>query len=86
MVDVARRLCEENQIHVNEIWSYHTVGDQVRFTLVHRSRESSAPARSSRATSRPAGARRPSAPQAAKKPTRSKKAAKAPGRSQKRRS
>src|SRR4029078_13710490 len=39
MVDVARRLCEENQIHVNEIWSYHTVGDQIRFTLVHRSRE-----------------------------------------------
>ena len=39
MVDVARRLCEDNQIHANEIWSYHTVGDQVRFTLVHRSRE-----------------------------------------------
>ncbi len=28
MVDVARRLCEDNQIHVNEIWSYHAVGDQ----------------------------------------------------------
>jgi hypothetical protein len=39
MVDVARRLCEDNHIHVTEIWSYHTVGDQVRFTLVHRSRE-----------------------------------------------
>jgi hypothetical protein len=39
MVDVARRLCEDNQIHANEIWSYHTVGDQMRFTLVHRSRE-----------------------------------------------
>jgi hypothetical protein len=39
MVDVARRLCEDNQIHVNEIWSYHTVADEVRFTLVHRSRE-----------------------------------------------
>ena len=35
MVDVARRLCEDNQIHVNEIWSYHAVGDDVRFTLVH---------------------------------------------------
>ena len=23
----------------NEIWSYHAIGDQVRFTLVHRSRE-----------------------------------------------
>jgi hypothetical protein len=39
MVDVARRLCEDNQIHVNEIWSYHTFGDEMRFTLVHRSRE-----------------------------------------------
>jgi len=39
MVDVARRLCEDNQITVNEIWSYHSLGDQVRFALVHRSRE-----------------------------------------------
>lgn len=39
MVDVARRLCEDNRIHVNEFWSYHGIGDQVRFTLVHRSRE-----------------------------------------------
>lgn len=39
MVEVARRLCEDNQIVVNEIWSYHSVGDQVRFTLVHRNRE-----------------------------------------------
>ena len=39
MVDVARRLCEDNQIHVAEIWSYHIVGDQPRFTLVHRNRE-----------------------------------------------
>src|SRR5258705_3756048 len=39
MVDVARRLCEDNQIHVSEIWSYHTFGDEIGFTLVHRSRE-----------------------------------------------
>jgi len=36
---VARRLCEDNQIHVSEIWSYHLVGDEPRFTMVHRSRE-----------------------------------------------
>ena len=52
MVDVARRLCEDNQIHVNEIWRYHAVGDQVRFTLVHRSREASNPV--PRAPRRPA--------------------------------
>jgi hypothetical protein len=44
MVDVARRLCEENQITVNEIWSFHSMGDDVRFTLVHRVREAPAPA------------------------------------------
>jgi len=43
MVDVARRLCEDNQIHVAEIWSYHIVGDQPRFTLVHRNREAPPP-------------------------------------------
>ena len=39
MVDVARRLCEDNQIHAAEIWSYHLIGDEPRFTVVHRSRE-----------------------------------------------
>ena len=42
MVEVARRLCEDNHIVVSEIWSYHAVGDQVRFTLVHRNREAAA--------------------------------------------
>ncbi len=58
MVDVARRLCEDNQIQVNEIWSFHSVGDQVRFTLVHRSREGAA--------TRPA--RRPGAEAVRRKP------------------
>lgn len=43
MIDVARRLCQDNQINVDEIWSYHTFGDEVRFTNVHRSREAAAP-------------------------------------------
>jgi hypothetical protein len=59
MVDVARRLCDDNQIVANEIWSYHTLGDQVRFTLVHRSREASAPP--------PRPARRPAEAQAARR-------------------
>jgi len=52
MVDVARRLAEDNQIQVTEIWSYHTVGDEVRFTLVHRSRE--IPTTGLKAVARPA--------------------------------
>jgi hypothetical protein len=35
-VDIARRLAVENSVNVAEIWSYHTIGDQTRFTLVHR--------------------------------------------------
>ena len=36
-VDIARRLCADNQVNVAELWSYHTIGDQTRFTPVHRS-------------------------------------------------
>lgn len=86
MVDVARRLCEDNQIHVNEIWSFHMVGDEVRFTLVHRSRETAPAARPvASARRKPAAAsRRP--PRRAKPASRSKarKTAKKPGRAQKR--
>ncbi len=39
MVDVARRLCEDNQIVAHEVWSYHSIGDDVRFTLINRSKE-----------------------------------------------
>jgi hypothetical protein len=38
-LDTARRLCAEHQVSVSEIWTYHTAGDQVRFTLVHRTPE-----------------------------------------------
>jgi hypothetical protein len=39
MVDVARRLCEDNQIPVTEVWSYHSIGDDVRFTLIQKSKD-----------------------------------------------
>ncbi len=69
MVDVARRLCEDNHIHVAEIWSYHLIGDEPRFTVVHRSREAP-PAVRPKPAARPAAAaaapaRKP-APRAAK--------------------
>jgi hypothetical protein len=35
-VDIARRLVTDNQVSVSEIWSYHSIGDQTRFTLVQR--------------------------------------------------
>ena len=54
MVDVARRLTEDNQIHVAEIWSYHVVGDEPRFTLVHRNREAMPALPRSRPAAKPA--------------------------------
>ena len=35
-VEIARRLAAENHVNVAELWSFHTIGDQTRFTLVHR--------------------------------------------------
>jgi len=69
MVDVARRLCEDNQIRVSEIWSFHFVGDQVRFTLFHRSRE---PVPSSSRPPRAPHAARPSPRKAAPRTTKSR--------------
>lgn len=47
--DIARNLCKRHRIAITEIWSYHAVGDQMRFTMTYRS---------PRAASRAAAARR----------------------------
>jgi hypothetical protein len=84
MVDVARRLCEDNSIHVGEIWSYHTIGDEPRFTLVHRSRDQQAQPARPRSPERTAAAqparRKPASRSAKARATVTKK----PARSQKR--
>jgi hypothetical protein len=75
-VEIARRLSVENQVNVTELWSYHTIGDQTRFTLVQRS--ASAPAtRETASEGRPAAAETPKAaesprqrPTAAARPVR----------------
>jgi hypothetical protein len=60
MVDVARQLCDDNQIRVSEVWSYHLVGEELRFALVHRSREAMPAApRARAATPRPKAAPKP---------------------------
>jgi hypothetical protein len=73
MVDVARRLCEDIQITVSEIWSFHGMGDDVRFTLVHRSREA-APAPRRIAPAAPPVRRKAAAAPAVRRPARSVKA------------
>ena len=88
MVEVARRLCEDNHIVVNEIWSYHSIGDQVRFTLVHRNREAAPAKRVVVAAPKPAPARSAKKPARTAPPTRkapkSKAKPKKPTRAQKR--
>lgn len=52
-VEAARRLCDVHGIVIQEIWSYHPIGDQMRFTLAYR-----APVAKRAAVKRPA--RKPS--------------------------
>jgi hypothetical protein len=59
-VDIARRLATENHVNVAEIWSYHTIGDQTRFTLVHR-----APVNETRRAAAATSAPRPAEPASA---------------------
>ncbi len=46
-VDSARRLCTEHNIPVAEIWTYHPIGDQMRFNMAYKA---PAPARPVRRT------------------------------------
>ena len=43
-VDAARRFCDDNGIAVDEIWTFHSIGDQVRFTMIYRAPAPSKPA------------------------------------------
>jgi hypothetical protein len=43
-LDTVRRLCAEHHVEPDEIWTYHTAVDQVRFTMVHRTPEAAAAA------------------------------------------
>jgi hypothetical protein len=60
-VEMARRLCADHEVVTAEIWSYHIVGGQVRFTLVHRAPapRSAARARAARARARKPARRAP---------------------------
>ena len=89
-VDIARRLAQENGVNVSEIWSYHSILDQTRFTLVYRApetRRSSASSEARRAApaearpaakpvvrQAPAEKARPAAPPVKKRPLKVAKA------------
>ena len=48
-IESAKRMCEEQQFPVAEIWTYHMALDQVRFTQVYRLPESHRSPRQARA-------------------------------------
>jgi hypothetical protein len=97
-VDPARRLCTEHNIPVAEIWTYHPIGDQMRFNMVYkapapsrqvrRTAEAAKSAPAKAASARSAGrkgavARRPAKPVLPKRAAAKKTAAR-PTRVQKR--
>jgi hypothetical protein len=43
-IDSGRRFCTDLGVQVAEIWAYQSVGEQVRFTLVHRVAQAGEPA------------------------------------------
>lgn len=57
-VEMARRLAEEIQVPVSEIWSFHAIGDQIRFALMHRG-AAAPPAPAPQSAPKPAGAKPP---------------------------
>ncbi len=64
--DVALRLCKHFGVAVSEIWSYHAVGEQMRFTMTYRSARAAAAAKAAK-EARPAKARKKAAKKAAVK-------------------
>ncbi len=79
--DVARRLCEDHHVAVTEIWSYHAVGDQMRFTMTYRSRRA---ARSAKAAPQKSKAASKKVERAAKTAKRTAKTAKRTAKTAKR--
>lgn len=43
-LDTARRLCQEHEFAVSELWTYHQALDQVRFTQISRAPAAAVPA------------------------------------------
>jgi hypothetical protein len=74
-VDRARRLCTDHNVEVAEIWTYHLVGDQMRFTPVYKAPPASRPARRPDAAKKPAPRAAGKARKRASKPAAPKPAA-----------
>lgn len=81
-VGPARRLCTAHNIPVAEIWSYHLVGDEMRFTMVYKAPKPTRAARrptaetlAARTAARPAASRPAAAKAVSRKPAAAKRVA-----------
>jgi hypothetical protein len=77
-VDSARRLCADLQVQVAEMWAYHSIGEQIRFTLVTRTQtpgERSREAAPARAAATAPARSRPARPPARRAPAAKPRAA-----------
>jgi hypothetical protein len=84
-IDTARRMATDFQIPVAEIWAYSAFGDQMRFTLVHRSptaevKPAPRPAAPAEPKPRPAAVAKPAAPAPARAAASPARASSANGR------
>ncbi len=79
-IDTTRRLCTDHQITVDEIWTYHAVGDQMRFTMIMRSAQAAPLPKAAPAPKAPPAPRRaapaPAPAPAPRKPAAARPAAK----------
>ncbi len=67
------QLCKEKKIQVDEIWSYHAVGDNMRFTLAYRAPENAAKLARMEQARKVALAKQRAKPKVKAKPAESKK-------------
>jgi hypothetical protein len=77
-VDSARRLCSDLQIQAAEMWAYHSIGEQIRFTLVSRTQGPERPREA--APTRPAAPPRAAAPAPVSRPKTARASAARPSR------
>lgn len=75
--DIAWRLCADHQVRVDELWTYHGMGEAVRLTLAHKGAPAGANGKGARSKASPAKAKAPktAAAKGAKKVAKKKPAA-----------
>ena len=70
MIDVARRLCTDSNIPVDEIHTYHWIGDEMRFMPVYKAPADGRVGRA-KAAAQPTSAKPPARPAPPKAPAKS---------------